>query len=71
MHDRHEPTDLHVRTTLPREWGRRLTHLAADLGVPKHELLREAVLLLLGHHGRAEALPEPMAPARTDGKVAP
>jgi hypothetical protein len=62
MHDRHDRHDRHVRTTIPAGWSRQLAHLAADLGVPQNVLLREAVILLLNHHGLGGGLPEPRAP---------
>ena len=56
MHDQH---DRHVRTTIPATWATKLAHLAADLGVHRHELLREGLVLLLRYHGHGDGLPEP------------
>ncbi len=57
------PTQYHAKCIVPADWGKKLSYIAADLGLPKHELLREAVLLLLRYHGHAEGLPEPTPPA--------
>ncbi len=52
--------DRHVRSTIPATWARRLGHLAADTGLTRQELVREAVLVLLHRHGAGEGLPTPI-----------
>ena len=51
-----------IRTQAPIDWSVRLDHLAVDLRLAKHELLREALILLLRYHGRSNQLPEPLPP---------
>ena len=51
-----------LRTQVPIYLNVTLDHLAVDLRLAKHELLREALILLLRFHGRAEGLPEPLPP---------
>lgn len=61
-HTRQLRTTVHVRTTIPAEWARRLSHLSADLRLTKRELQADGVLLLLRFHGQGEGLPEPTPP---------
>ncbi len=58
-----QAADYHAKTTVPADWGKKLSHIAADLGIPKHELLRQAVGLLLRHHGFDA--PDPTPPVKT------
>ena len=53
--------ELHIRTVIPLTWGVQLSHAVADLQITKAEALRQAVLLFLRYHGRADGLPEPIA----------
>ncbi len=48
-----------VRSDLPDELFKSLKHLAVDLRRPMGQLLAEAVVLLLRHHGRGDGLPPP------------
>lgn len=68
MTDHHDHQQRHVRTTIPLAWATALAHLAADLGLHRHQLLREGLLLLLRYHGvEAGGLPEPVAPLAPKG----
>lgn len=60
-----QTTEYNAKTTIPSEWGRKLSYIAADLGLPKHELLRQAVALLLRFHGHDA--PEPTPPVHAAG----
>jgi hypothetical protein len=62
---------VHIRTTVPTERHERLRHLAFDLHVSLSDLLGEAVLLALRHHGRADGLREPMPPVASTNELAP
>lgn len=64
-----QANEYHAKTTVPSAWGKTLSHIAADLGLSKQELLREAVALLLRFHGHAAPEPTPpvtMTPATTE-----
>lgn len=68
MHDQHARHDRHIRTTIPTDWSTRLAHAAADLGLHRHEVVREAILLLLHRVGLGEGLRQPNLP---ESEVAP
>jgi len=55
-----------VKTLVPAAWGRRLSHLSANLGVPKHVLIADGLLLLFKLHDIAEGLPEPTPPLNAE-----
>ena len=62
MHDQNDQHDRHIRTTIPDAWNRRLGSVAAQLGVHRNELLREAVALLLHRLGHGDEIRVPNLP---------
>lgn len=66
MHDQSDQNDRHVRSTIPDAWSRRLAHAAADLDAHRHELVREAILLLLHHLGHGDGLRLPNLPKKEE-----
>lgn len=64
--NQHDQTSRHVRTTIPDLWHRRLAHASTDLGIPRHELLREAVLVLLHGLGHGDGIRLPNLPQREE-----
>ena len=60
---------LHVRTTIPGDWGNQLSHIVVDLGISKGEALRQAVAMFLRCHGRAGGTPEPQLSMSAEKEV--